>query len=263
MIIHHFMVTDLSQLNAKHKQNAYSHTCAVTEEDYKRIEPTIRLLERVSEIENSTLTVFDMHRKQYLLKSNKFKEMLGYTYPNDIENNDMELFHKIIHPEDLPFVLETEIIAHEFYNNLPAMEKKNYKLVYDFRVKNTSEIYMRFIHQFAVLEQDCKGKSWLVLIVTDLISEKALSTPLQRQMINIKTGRLCLFDNDLRSNMLLSRRETEVLKLISEGLDSHNIADKLFISVNTVNNHRQKILSKTKTTNTTQAILYARKIGVI
>lgn len=265
MNIHHFMINDLYHLNIKHKQNSDSHICGVTEEDYKRIEPVIRILERVSEIEKNTVTVFDMHRKRYLLKSTKFKEMLGYTDLDNIENDDMELFHKIIHPEDLPFVLETENRAHSFFNSLPASEKKDYKMVYDFRVKNASGLYMRFIHQFAVLEQDHLGKSWLVLIITDLISERALSTPLQRKMINIKTGKLHLFKDDdvFNSDRLLTGRETEVLKLISLGFDSQDIAKRLFISVNTVNNHRQKILLKTKTENTTQALLYARKVGIL
>jgi DNA-binding NarL/FixJ family response regulator len=65
------------------------------------------------------------------------------------------------------------------------------------------------------------------------------------------------------SDKLLTDRETEVLKLISQGLDSHDIAERLFISVNTVNNHRQKILSKTRTKNATQALLYAKKVGII
>lgn len=258
------MKTVLSQLDTKHKQNAKSHTCTVTEDDYKRIEPTIQLLKRVSEIEKSTMTVFDMHRNQYILRSSKFKEMLGYTNPEDIDNDDMDLFHALIHPEDLPFVLETENMAHTFYSKLPPSEKKHYKMVYDFRVKNTSGIYMRFIHQFAVLEQDCQGKSWLVLIITDLISERAQSTPLQRRMINIHTGKLCLFhDDDLKSDKLLTQREIDVLNLISQGFDSNSIADRLFISVNTVNNHRKNILSKTKTDNTTQALLYAKKVGII
>lgn len=259
------MKPDLYGQSAIHKQNAEFHTCTVTEEDYKRTEPTIRLLERVSEIEKSTMTVFDMHRKCYLLKSSKFKEMLGYKSPDEIHNDDMDDFHKIIHPEDLPFVLETENMAHNFFHNLPASEKKDYKMVYDFRVKNTSGIYMRFIHQLAVLEQDMNGKSWLILIITDLISERAHNTPLQRRMINIRTGKLHLFhdDNEFKSDKLLTSREAEVLNLISQGLDSQDIAGRLFISVNTVNNHRKSILYKTKTENTTQALLYAKKVGII
>lgn len=44
---------------------------------------------------------------------------------------------------------------------------------------------------------------------------------------------------------MLSSRETEVLKLVLEGKTSCEIADLLFISVNTVHTHRRNILKKT------------------
>ena len=49
----------------------------------------------------------------------------------------------------------------------------------------------------------------------------------------------------------------------AEGYDSKRIAEKLFISENTVNNHRRKILLKTQTADTGKALLYARAIGLI
>ena len=84
-------------------------------------------------------------------------------------------------------------------------------------------------------------------------------------MINIKTGELHLFNNvdGESSGMVLTKREKEVLLLISRGYDSYNIADKMQNSINTVNNHRQNILRKTKTENATQAVLYAKRIGII
>lgn len=259
------MVANLNHLITRHRQNAESHRCDVGEDDYKKFESTKKLLERLSEIENCTYSVFDMDKNAYLLKSSKFKRLLGYVNPEDIENDDLELFHRIIHPDDLSFVMETENEAYNFYKNLPASEKKDYKLVYDFRVKNASGIYMRFIHQFIVLEQDRSGKSWLALIVTDLIAERATDDRPQRRMINIRSGKLHLFNNDdsYNSATLLTKRETEILGLIAQGLDSRDISDRLFISVNTVNNHRQNILIKTRSENTTQALLYSKRIGII
>jgi len=259
------MVSKLEQLIIRHKQNAETHKCAVTDDDYKSFETNLKLLRRLSEIENSTISVLDLNRNNYILKSSKFKKMLGYIKPEDIENDDLELFHRILHPDDLSFVLETENDAFIFYKNLPASEKKDYKLVYDFRVRNTEGIYMRFIHQFVVLEQDRSGKSWLALIVTDLAEAKASNDKPQRKMINIKTGKFHKFTEDdySYSETSISKRETEVLSLIAQGLDSKNISERLYISINTVNNHRQNILSKTRSENTTQALLYAKRLGIV
>ena len=45
--------------------------------------------------------------------------------------------------------------------------------------------------------------------------------------------------------MLLSKREFEILQQVEQGLSSEQIAEKLFLSVNTVHTHRCNMLKKT------------------
>lgn len=52
-----------------------------------------------------------------------------------------------------------------------------------------------------------------------------------------------------KNNILLTRREKEVLELIAEGLTNQEIADKLFISVSTVDTHRKNLLAKLEAKN--------------
>ena len=61
----------------------------------------------------------------------------------------------------------------------------------------------------------------------------------------------------------LSKRETEILHKICEGLSNHEIADVLFISKRTVDKHRANLLSKTNSKNTASLILYAIKNKII
>jgi DNA-binding CsgD family transcriptional regulator len=61
----------------------------------------------------------------------------------------------------------------------------------------------------------------------------------------------------------LSKRETEVLRLIAKGKTNREIAYDLFISENTVGNHVGRILAKTKTTNRTEAALFASRNGLV
>ncbi|UYZ64729.1 response regulator [Hymenobacter weizhouensis] len=62
---------------------------------------------------------------------------------------------------------------------------------------------------------------------------------------------------------LLSRRETEVLKLIAEGLTTNEIADRLFTSKRTIETHRQNIIEKTQVKNTAALVKYAVTQGLI
>ena len=49
----------------------------------------------------------------------------------------------------------------------------------------------------------------------------------------------------LDMGMLVSQREFEILNLVEQGMSSEQIADKLFLSLNTVNTHRCNMLKKT------------------
>jgi len=57
-------------------------------------------------------------------------------------------------------------------------------------------------------------------------------------------------------NYTLSIREIEVLGLIMLGYTNHQIAEKLFISYETVRSHRKNILTKTGASNTAALINY-------
>lgn len=61
----------------------------------------------------------------------------------------------------------------------------------------------------------------------------------------------------------LSRREAEILQLISEGATTGEIAEKLFVSKRTVETHRQNLLEKTQTKNTAALIKLAMSEGLV
>ena len=60
----------------------------------------------------------------------------------------------------------------------------------------------------------------------------------------------------------LTARETEVLKLVAKGYTYREIADKLFISVKTVQNHVQNILTKLQLSKRYELMRYAIQRGL-
>ncbi|MFT3700880.1 MAG: response regulator transcription factor [Agriterribacter sp.] len=62
---------------------------------------------------------------------------------------------------------------------------------------------------------------------------------------------------------ILTRREKEILNMIAEGLTNSQIADKLFISLHTVDSHRKNILTKFAVNNTAALIKAAAKLSLI
>lgn len=61
----------------------------------------------------------------------------------------------------------------------------------------------------------------------------------------------------IEQSVKLTPREIDILKLIVKGLKTHEIADKLFLSTNTVETHRKNLLSKTGCKSSTQLVSFA------
>jgi ATP/maltotriose-dependent transcriptional regulator MalT len=61
----------------------------------------------------------------------------------------------------------------------------------------------------------------------------------------------------------ISNRELEVLQLMAGGLSNAEIAEKLFISLNTVKTHLSKIFEKLEVKRRTQAVEKAKRLGII
>src|SRR6267154_1485108 len=81
--------------------------------------------------------------------------------------------------------------------------------------------------------------------------------------------RVMVADSDFRLNeaeldrLGISKREYEVLELISQGLSNQEIADKLFVSMNTIKTHSSNLFMKLDARRRTQAIQRAREFGLL
>ena len=61
----------------------------------------------------------------------------------------------------------------------------------------------------------------------------------------------------------LTPRELEILRLIAEGLSNREIAERLFVSENTVKTHSANLFTKLSARRRTQAVQLAKEAGVI
>ncbi|HPA13767.1 MAG TPA: response regulator transcription factor [Desulfobacterales bacterium] len=61
----------------------------------------------------------------------------------------------------------------------------------------------------------------------------------------------------------LTPREQEITRLLAEGLPTKNVAERLFISPKTVENHRANIMKKLNLHSTMELVRYAIKLGLV
>jgi len=70
--------------------------------------------------------------------------------------------------------------------------------------------------------------------------------------------------NELKLRELgITRRELEILELIASGLSNREIAEKLFVSENTVKTHSSRLFDKLSAKRRTQAVQLGKEFGLI
>lgn len=70
--------------------------------------------------------------------------------------------------------------------------------------------------------------------------------------------------NDAKSQQLgITARELEILQLIAGGLSNREIAEKLFVSENTVKTHSSRLFDKLSAKRRTQAVQIAKELRLI
>lgn len=70
-------------------------------------------------------------------------------------------------------------------------------------------------------------------------------------------------ESSLLAQSGLSKREYEVLQLMAQGLSNQEIADQLFISLNTVKTHTSSLYNKLEVKRRTQAVQQAKVRGLL
>lgn len=70
-------------------------------------------------------------------------------------------------------------------------------------------------------------------------------------------------NEDKLRELAITKRELEILELIAKGLSNREIAEKLFVSENTVKTHSSRLFDKLSAKRRTQAVQIAKEFGLI
>lgn len=85
---------------------------------------------------------------------------------------------------------------------------------------------------------------------------------LTQKKANIRSEAFVINEHQLH-NLGISKREQEVLMLMAKGFSNQEIADNLFVSLNTIKTHCSNVFLKLGVNRRTQAIQKAKELGLI
>lgn len=206
---------------------------------------------------------FDRELKQV---SSSIKSILGLN-PETVTFDDII---NSIHPEDLTFVSQAEEKAINYFYTVLGKEKVlKYKVCYNFRSRIADGSYQLFHHQAIVLSIDEEGRFGKSLNIHTNINHITTVNNYSIHFIGIadETDSIQLELNKEKKSATVStfftKRESEVINLMSLGFKSAEIAKKLFISEHTVKNHRKNALKKAGSKSSSELIAKCINEGLL
>ncbi|MGL6268516.1 MAG: response regulator transcription factor [Chitinophagaceae bacterium] len=184
---------------------------------------------------------------------------IDFTISN-YHKDDLRMYNNEIFPERLRFL-----------DKIPPSEHAQYVFSYNFRFKNKRGPYKSILQRNAFIKSDSTGKPLLSLgMAINMDHYKNPNTSIQ--LIEKISGNENSYEVETmfkktyflnEEDTLLTRRETELLKYLADGLSSKQIADKLFLSEHTVIAHRKNMMAKTNAGNVTEMITWALRNEII
>lgn len=196
------------------------------------------------------------------------------------EEFTLEKLMESVHPDDIPFMMKCEdIVAYFLKNCIPPEKMVRYKISYCLREKTAHRGYRLFLLQTITLQTTENGALLKVFGSHTDISHITTENNHRLSLIGLN-GEPSYLGIDVFADTVLNeyqpfslvdsvmsipftKRELEILQLLANGFNTEEIAEKLFISRNTVETHRRNMLNKTDARNTTELVADCIRMGYI
>ncbi|MBN8669647.1 MAG: response regulator transcription factor [Chitinophagales bacterium] len=126
-------------------------------------------------------------------------------------------------------------------------------------------------YRFIILEHSAElyaGIVAVVFVVLGIVMGRKLTTPKEvviEKLVPVAVNQSAPFavNEQVLEKLNISKREHEILLLIAQGLSNQEIADKTFVSINTVKTHVSNLLLKLDAKRRAQAIQKARELSLL
>lgn len=213
-----------------------------------------------AQLENGIAILSDLKNNKSYIYSGKLADELQIFEKKDVQEIESiwedELFNKL-NPED---VLQKHILELQFFQmmkTIPFEKRSDFCVMSRLRILNSSQSLIHKMFYFS----NPKHKN--VELAFCLYQFDFFNNQSYLGMITNTSNGTIIYQTEAENSTFLSLREKEILKMIQQGRKSKEIAEILFISINTVNRHRQNILEKMRVSNTTEACTLAMKMNWI
>lgn len=206
----------------------------------------------VIDVPNSLVSNFNSD----ILKMHPLKE-----YPQHLKE-----IIDLIHPDDLQFVVKAEAWTLEIYHKIGYEHQLHLKVGYCFRMLVDDNKFELFHHQALHTAKDNNGVLVQALNIHTNINHITTINNYIATVSGIgyrKDFYQKKFNPDEITNEHLTKRELEILLLLTKNFNDKEIADMLFLSYHTVRTHHKNILRKTNSKNSFELLKHSLENGYL
>lgn len=198
--------------------------------------------------------------------SDNMTSILGYTR----EEFTFEKLLESIHPEDREKFIKFSVLMVEFARkSMRGQYRFDFTAQIDYRQQRKNGTYIRILRQTGIYKLDETGQmTHNIAMCTNISSIKKTNNV--EAAIYKGTEPIEGFEEiekyikeeiEDKLDNILTKTELQIIKLLSEGKTSKQIAHFLTKSIYTINTHRKHILDKLKVHNSTEALLICKNNG--
>jgi hypothetical protein len=217
-------------------------------------------IEKMAEPNKLFFYVADLLQMRVLFTSHKSKEMIGV----DPKIVTPYHFFELTHPDDQYRLSLGRSKVMKMAHDLFKAEGGCSILSTNLHMLNPNGFYSNFLLQLYVFAASIPYKSVYVIKTHVIIDRFKMPKNWFHYYVGNDESVFRLPDAELlQIGMPFSVREFEIIRMIESGLTSEQIAEKIFLSVHTVNTHRRNILAKSEKETMSELIYELLEKGVL
>jgi hypothetical protein len=223
-------------------------------------DPIMLKLEGLTGDNDQYFQVFDVGQMKFLYTSKNIFPMIG------VKAEDINPGHytQLVHPDDEEKLGQARSRVYRMEREIFQAQKGSLFISFNLRLRKAADHYINlFVQEYMFYSPIPYKAVFLIQVITNIDWYK-----MKKDRFLLYAGNdLSLFRFPDRKLLEiapdLSYREFEIIRLIATGLGSKEIADKLFLSIHTVNTHRSNILEKTGKSQISDVIYAFKEKGLL
>jgi Bacterial regulatory proteins, luxR family len=217
-------------------------------------------LEQMMEQNDQYFVIGDILKMKILYTSKRSAAIVG------VKSTEMapNVFFNIMHPDDFERYSLGRLKLFKLAHNLYHSKEGNALTSTNLTIRNPSNKYSSLLFQIYLFYSSAPVETvYSFNVFTNIESHKKLKKQYHYYSGNDLSHFRFPDQELLRIGNVFTNREFEIIKLIESGLNSEQIAEKLFVSLFTINAHRANILKKKNKTAMSEVIYDLKEQGLL